>query len=97
MQVFAKTITNGPNYRVLFRTVLEKGDKGPFPEVSLSRVEGKCIFTLDRLHEHNDHAAGFSSVKDTDEYINRVTHAIEHALNDKTEWQMIYTNKKDLS
>jgi len=94
MQIFAKKTATFPHFQVVFRTVLEKGEKGPFPTVSLSRIEGKCLYELDKLHEHDNHAAEFTT-KDADEYISRVMHSIEKALGQTTEWQMIYTDKKE--
>lgn len=72
------------HFRALFDTN-DDGDVDSLPSVSLSRVKGKCIFRLDKMHEHDEHAPIFANSNDVDFYIQRVCDDIKASLSNNTE------------
>jgi len=61
-------------YVALFRGIVEGNDIDPekLPQVSLSRIPGKCHFRLDQMHMHDHHAPPWQDVVLMNSYIQRV-------------------------
>lgn len=71
--------TGSGAYVALFRGIIggEDIDLEKLPEVSLSRVHGKCYFRVDQLHQHDGHAPAWSDEVKMKEYIERVFNEIK--------------------
>ena len=68
------------------------GVKGPLPTVSLSRTKGKCIFSIDKLHEHDDHTPFHTDKVKANVYCERVLGDIKDALTAKgIKFEIVYT------
>ncbi len=68
------------------------GEQVPLPAVSLSRTKGKCIFPIDRLHEHDDHTPWHSDSVKANVYCERVVNDIKEALDAKgIKYEIVYT------
>ena len=61
-------------YVALFRGIIEGDDIDPekLPQVSLSRIPGKCHFRLDQMHMHDHHAPPWQDTVLMNSYIQRV-------------------------
>jgi hypothetical protein len=67
------------------------------PEISLARISGRCMYRLDKLHEHDFHAPPFHSDADCDLYILRVLKDISEAKCDGAHIEVeIMVNDKPL-
>lgn len=86
--------TGSGAYVALFRGIIsgEDVDLEKLPEVSLSRVHGKCYFRLDKMHEHDHHAPPWTDQVLMQTYIERVFNEIREkcveaglALNDEVQ------------
>lgn len=66
-------------YVALFRGFVKgnEADMEKLPEISLSRVHGKCYFRVDQLHQHDGHAPAWSDEVKMKEYIERVFNEIK--------------------
>ena len=61
----------------LFRVA---SDKINLPNVSLSRISGKCLFPAELVHHHDEHAPFFANDEELDIYIARVATDIQAAV-----------------
>lgn len=62
------------------------------PQVSLSRKKGGCLFTVDKLHEHDNHTPWHDDQASANAYCDRVVGDIKAGLDKKgVKYEIVFT------